>query len=121
MPSLELRLPDGTTRSVQLIKRITTVGRSADNDVVIADPSVPASALHLQLQGDDWNEVALDAAFFFKRRKMKEARQRDSDTIGVGGAEPLLAQASPAAPGAAAAKGVPPEAMEDFRKLHAFS
>ncbi|WP_373045115.1 sigma 54-interacting transcriptional regulator [Vulgatibacter sp.] len=119
MPSLTLRLPDGTTRTVQLIKRITTVGRSADNDVVIADPSVPASALHLQMAGDACNVVALDADFFFNGRKKNEAVLRSGDVLGVGGAELLLEDE--AAAQLAPAKGFSAEALAAFRQIHAFS
>ncbi len=119
MPSLTLRLPDGTTRTVQLIKRITTVGRSADNDVVIADPSVPASALHLQMAGDACNVVALDAEFFFNGRKKNEAVLRSGDVLGVGGAELLLEDE--AAAQLAPAKGFSAEALAAFRQIHAFS
>jgi len=119
MASLTLRLPDGTSRTVQLIKRITTVGRSADNDVVIADPSVPPSALHLQLAGDACNVVALDADFFFNGRKRNEAVLRPGDVLGVGGAELLLQLHEAKAP--AAKSGFSAEALAAFRQLHAFS
>ncbi len=119
MPSLTLRLPDGTSRTVQLIKRITTVGRSADNDVVIPDPSIPASALHLQLAGDACNVVALDADFFFNGRKKNEAVLRAGDVLGIGDAELLIEEQKPQA--AAAPGGHSPEALAAFRQLHAFS
>jgi hypothetical protein len=117
MPSLTLRLPDGTSRTVQLIKRITTVGRSADNDVVIPDPSIPASALHLQLAGDACNVVALDADFFFNGRKKNEAILRAGDVLGIGDAELLLEEPK----AQAIARGHSPEALAAFRQLHAFS
>ena len=120
MPTLTLRLPDGTSRSVQLIKRITTVGRSADNDVVIADPSVPPAALHLQMASEGCNVVALDADFFFNGKRRNEAVLRAGDVIGIGKAELAIEQAAPRAQ-IQAKNAVSAEAMAAFRQLHAFS
>ena len=120
MPTLTLRLPDGTSRTIQLIKRITTVGRSADNDVVIADPSVPPAALHLQTAGDGCNVVALDSDFFFNGRRRNEAVLRAGDVIGIGKAELVLEEPRPQ-PASGAKGAVSPEAMAAFRQLHAFS
>ncbi|MDI1460107.1 FHA domain-containing protein [Catellatospora sp. KI3] len=39
-PELRWRTPDGQTRTVELVKPVTTIGRGADNDVVLDDGSV---------------------------------------------------------------------------------
>ena len=44
MASLTVRSPEGKVRTVPLHKRITSIGRSADNDVQLEDPAVPDSA-----------------------------------------------------------------------------
>ncbi len=35
MPSLTIKTPDGKTRSVTLLKRITSLGKGTDNDIVL--------------------------------------------------------------------------------------
>ena len=51
MPSLTIKTPDGKSRSVSLLKRITSVGRGADNDIAIDDPRVPETAFAIIFDG----------------------------------------------------------------------
>ncbi|MBS1150360.1 MAG: Response regulatory protein, partial [Myxococcaceae bacterium] len=51
MASLTVRTPDGKIRTVNLLKRITSIGRSGDNDVQLEDTTVPDSALHIMFDG----------------------------------------------------------------------
>jgi transcriptional regulator with GAF, ATPase, and Fis domain len=62
MATLIVKEPDGTEREVALVKRITSVGRDAENDVAIADPTLPRTALHIHFDGKDYNAAAHDAA-----------------------------------------------------------
>ncbi|AKU90401.1 sigma-54-dependent Fis family transcriptional regulator [Vulgatibacter incomptus] len=117
MASLHLRLSDGTTRHVPLVKRLTTVGRSTDNDIVVGDAAVAPSALHLRLDGDDLHAVALDAAFLHNGKKRNEARLSGQDVITLGGTE-LRLGAAVAKPSGAEPSLAPLDAL---RKLHDFS
>ena len=54
MASLILRTPDGQSRTVDLLKRITTVGRGPDNDVKIDDPAIPTDAIHIVFDGKSY-------------------------------------------------------------------
>jgi transcriptional regulator with GAF, ATPase, and Fis domain len=58
MATLIVKGPDGVEREVALVKRITSVGREAENDVAVADPTLPATALHVHFDGKDHNAVA---------------------------------------------------------------
>ena len=54
MASLILRTPDGHSRTVDLLKRITTLGSGPDNDVKIDDPAIPADAIHIVFDGKNY-------------------------------------------------------------------
>ncbi len=62
MATLIVKGPDGSEREVALVKRITSVGRDAENDVAIPDPALPRTALHIHFDGKDYNAAAHDAA-----------------------------------------------------------
>jgi transcriptional regulator with GAF, ATPase, and Fis domain len=60
--TLIVKSPDGSEREVALVKRITSVGRDAENDVAVPDPALPRTALHIHFDGKDYNAAAHDAA-----------------------------------------------------------
>ncbi len=62
MATLIVRGPDGSEREVALVKRITSLGRDPDNDVVVADPALPRTALHVHFDGRDYNVAAHEGA-----------------------------------------------------------
>ena len=62
MATLFVRSPDGVEREIALVKRITTVGSDAENDVAVADPALPRTALHIHFDGRDYNAAAHDGA-----------------------------------------------------------
>jgi hypothetical protein len=51
MATLIVKSPDGAEREVALVKRITSVGRDAENDVPVADPALASTALHIHFDG----------------------------------------------------------------------
>ncbi|MGC3998922.1 MAG: sigma 54-interacting transcriptional regulator [Anaeromyxobacter sp.] len=62
MATLIVKTPDGKEREIPLVKRITSVGRDPENDVVLADPSLPATALHIHFDGKDHAAAAHEGA-----------------------------------------------------------
>lgn len=78
MPSLLSLGPDGVRRLLPLVKRVTSLGRHADNDFVLEDPAVPAHALTLLRDGDAWRAGAVDAPF------RVEGRRRDGQLLTPG-------------------------------------
>ncbi|ATB34191.1 sigma 54-interacting transcriptional regulator [Melittangium boletus] len=87
MASLSIRTPDGKVRTVPLHKRITSIGRSADNDVALSDPSVPDSALHVLFDGTRYQLGSLGASFQVNGKKRDSAVLATSDVIRVGATE----------------------------------
>ncbi|HET8542532.1 MAG TPA: sigma 54-interacting transcriptional regulator [Anaeromyxobacter sp.] len=98
MATLIVKAPDGSEREVALVKRITSVGRDAENDVPIADPALPRTALHIHFDGKDYNLAAHDVADVTVNGKRRAAwRLGAGDRIRVAGTE-LVFDLSPRAP-----------------------
>jgi len=89
--TLIVRSPDGLERRVALSRRITSVGRDAENDVAVADPSLPATALHIHFDGRDWDAAAHDGApMTVNGRSRGTWRLGPGDRIRVGATELLF-------------------------------
>jgi len=86
--TLVIKGPDGTEREVRLVKRITSVGRDAENDVAIPDPGLPPTALHIHFDGQDYNAAAHDGAeMTVNGRRRSGARLVPGDRIRIGSSE----------------------------------
>jgi pSer/pThr/pTyr-binding forkhead associated (FHA) protein len=92
MANLTVRTPDGKVRTVPLHKRITSIGRGADNDVRLEDPSVPDSALHLLFDGTRYQLGSLGASFQVNGKKRDNHVLATDDVIRVGGTELVFAR-----------------------------
>jgi transcriptional regulator with GAF, ATPase, and Fis domain len=92
MASLTVRSPEGKVRTVPLHKRITSIGRSADNDVQLEDPSVPESALHVLFDGTRYQLGSLGAAFQVNGKKRDNHVLASDDVIRVGATELVFAR-----------------------------
>jgi len=86
--TLIVRGPDGGERQVALVKRITSVGQDAENDVAISDPALPATALHIHFDGKDFNAAAHEGADMTVNGKRRSAwRLGPGDRIRVASSE----------------------------------
>ncbi|XXF74997.1 sigma 54-interacting transcriptional regulator [Myxococcaceae bacterium GXIMD 01537] len=92
MASLSVRTPDGKVRTVNLLKRLTSVGRGKDNDVQLDDPSVPDSALHVLFDGSRHSVGSLGATFQVNGKKRDSHVLATGDVIRVGGTELTFAR-----------------------------
>ena len=87
MATLIVRAPDGE-RDVALVKRITSVGRDPENDVVVGDPALPPTALHVHFDGKDYNVAAHDRAEMTVNGKRRTTwKLAPGDRIRVGATE----------------------------------
>ena len=88
MATLIVKGPDGSEREVALVKRISSVGRDRENDVAVADPSLPPTALHVHFDGKDYNAAAHDRAEMTVNGRRRAAwRLAPGDRIRVGSTE----------------------------------
>ncbi len=139
MASLTVRTPDGKLRTVNLLKRITSIGRSGDNDIQLEDGAVPDSALHIMFDGSRY-QLGGTAQFHVNGKKRDEHTLIANDVINVGASELTFgAAASPLAqpalstsrsirdesgnPDAATSEvpGAPGRELAALRRLTAFS
>jgi transcriptional regulator with GAF, ATPase, and Fis domain len=84
--SLRVRTPDGRERTVPLARRITSLGRGGENDVPLADPELPDTALHVHFDGRTW-EAACHGGLEMRvnGRRRASVRLADGDRIELGG------------------------------------
>jgi transcriptional regulator with GAF, ATPase, and Fis domain len=88
MATLIVKSPDGSEREVALVKRITSVGRDAENDVAVPDPALARTALHIHFDGKDYNASAHDAVDMTVNGKRRAAwRLVPGDRIRVAATE----------------------------------
>jgi transcriptional regulator with GAF, ATPase, and Fis domain len=87
MATLIVKSPDGAEREVALVKRITSVGQDAENDVAVPDPALARTALHIHFDGKDYNAAAHDADMTVNGRRRASWRLGPGDRIRVGATE----------------------------------
>jgi transcriptional regulator with GAF, ATPase, and Fis domain len=88
MATLIVKTPDGSEREIALVKRITSVGRDAENDVAVPDPALPRTALHIHFDGKDYNAAAHDGADMAVNGRPRAAwRLGPGDRIRIAGTE----------------------------------
>ncbi len=87
MARLILRTPDGQSRTVDLLKRITTVGRGPDNDVKIDDPAIPADALHIVFDGKSYQVGSHGIRFKINGTDRDKHTLQANDLIRLGSCE----------------------------------
>jgi transcriptional regulator with GAF, ATPase, and Fis domain len=86
MATLKIQLPGKGTRIYRIHKKITSLGRSADADVSLAEPSVAESHAHIHFDGRDFNigTTDKDAELFVNGRKRNKHRLTHEDRVRLG-------------------------------------
>jgi transcriptional regulator with GAF, ATPase, and Fis domain len=138
MASLTIKTPDGKSRSVNLLKRITSIGKGADNDIVVEDASVPETAFAVLYDGAAYR-VGGEQSFHVNGKKTDEHQLKANDVVKVGGTELVFSMGdAPLAAPALATRfsrgdsnnpdastqeqpGVPGRELAALRRLTAFS
>jgi transcriptional regulator with GAF, ATPase, and Fis domain len=113
VPALLVRAADGSERRVALARRITSVGRGAENDVALPDPALPDTALHIHTDGRDYDAVChAGAEMEVNGRRKVTARLADGDHIRLGATELVFTLADAPAPRPPAPEAERVEAMQ---------
>jgi transcriptional regulator with GAF, ATPase, and Fis domain len=114
MAHLTLVSPDGTTRTIPLVKKITTIGSGRDNDLRIDDGQIPTDAIHIVFDGVRY-QVGSHGIPFLINGKHKDAHiLEEEDRIRLGESE-LVFGVDPQS----AEKNAKPGQAEVFRELNA--
>jgi transcriptional regulator with GAF, ATPase, and Fis domain len=95
MPTLTVKTPSGIEMHVPLVKRLTSVGRGGDNDVVVDDAAMAPSAFHIEYDGAAYRLAAHEGAVSINGKKKGEAVLSLGDLITAGGSEIRFAEAMP--------------------------
>jgi transcriptional regulator with GAF, ATPase, and Fis domain len=98
MAGLIIRTPDGKLRSARLVKALTSVGRSADNDIRLEDPSVADSAVHILYDGNAYRVGSHGGTFEVNGKKRDEHVLSQNDRLRIGDCELLFDQSLEEAP-----------------------
>ncbi|MBI4369747.1 MAG: FHA domain-containing protein [Elusimicrobia bacterium] len=85
MPKLLLKFNAAVLKEITLTQPIITVGRKADNDIVIDHPAVSGHHCKIYKQGDAYWVEDLDSTngTFHNDKKMIRAGLHNNDTIGI--------------------------------------
>ncbi|MCK5798689.1 MAG: FHA domain-containing protein, partial [Deltaproteobacteria bacterium] len=86
MPTLRVTETDGSIAVHHIYKKVTSIGRSDDCDIVIKDPDVAASHCHIHFDGQVFHLAPIDrdSKIFIngKRRKKHDLSHQDEVRLG---------------------------------------
>src|SRR5262249_9564037 len=115
MAGLIIRTPDGKLRSTRLVKPLTSIGRSEDNDIRLEHPSVAESAVHIHYDGSAYRVGSHGGTFQVNGKRRDEHVLAQDDQLRIGDCE-LFFDASL---GEAAAQPEHPAGSETAARLKA--
>jgi transcriptional regulator with GAF, ATPase, and Fis domain len=121
MPSLRIVLPGKGPKVYHLYKKITTLGRSEENDIAIDDPLLADSHAHVHFDGRDFNITALDknGDLTINGKRRKKHRMVHQDQLIIGATAMTFSLYDEPVTDDEAAKTM--EALNSYRKLFEFS
>ncbi len=92
MPSLRIEAPGTKPKVYHLFKKITTLGKAPENDVVLEDPLIGETHAHLHFDGKGYvvQSTHKQNALHVNGRKKKKARIEHGDKIKIGAYELLF-------------------------------
>src|SRR3954454_2751957 len=86
MPTLRVAAPGRGPKLYPLYKKITSIGRSDENDIIVDDPLLAESHAHVHFDGRDFNVTSIDKdgdlVVNGKRRKRHKLVHEDLMKIG---------------------------------------
>ena len=89
MATLRVIVPGQTPKVYHLYKKITTLGKTGDNDIVLPDPLIADTHAHLHFDGKHHVVYALSrhTPIHINGRKKKKHRLKEGDIVRIGGIE----------------------------------
>jgi transcriptional regulator with GAF, ATPase, and Fis domain len=121
MPSLRVTLPGKGPKIYHLYKKITSIGRSDENDIVLPDPLLADSHAHIHFDGRDFNVTSIDkhGDLHVNGKRRKKHRLVHQDMLKIGATELAFSLYDEPPTDEEAAKTM--EALNSYRKLFEFS
>jgi transcriptional regulator with GAF, ATPase, and Fis domain len=123
MATLKIQLPGKGTRIYRIHKKITSIGRSAEADVSLAEPSVAESHAHIHFDGREFNLAATerDGELFVNGRKRSKQRLMHEDRIRIGNVELEFSLYDQPGADDADDAGAAATELASYKKLYEFS
>src|SRR4030095_15443216 len=89
MATLRIQLPGKGAKVYRIHKKITSLGRSPEADVLLPDPQLADSHAHIHFDGHDFNLAPTDreAEVFVNGKKRAKHRLAHEDRVRIGGIE----------------------------------
>src|SRR3954464_13585682 len=89
MATLRMQLPGRGVKVYHIYKKITSLGRSEEADIVLPDPLLAESHAHIHFDGRDFNIATTDrnAELFVNGCKRNKHRLSHEGRVRLGGAE----------------------------------
>ncbi len=94
MPLLTVKLFNGQQKLFSIVKRITSVGRSSENDLVIDDPTIPSSVLHLEWDGNQCRLCSHDSPVRVNKKNIQETVLSNGDIVVLGDSQMVFSDSS---------------------------
>ncbi|MEM9490554.1 MAG: sigma 54-interacting transcriptional regulator, partial [Myxococcota bacterium] len=122
MPSLRVHAPGQKPTVYHLYKKISSLGSSPDNDIVLPDPLIPESFAHIHFDGQTYTMATLSrkAEVVVNGKKRKKHKLSHDDKLKIGAIElrfQLIDEEPPAEEEAAATMAD----IDAYRSLYDFS
>jgi transcriptional regulator with GAF, ATPase, and Fis domain len=126
MPSLRVTLPGKGAKVYPLYKKITSIGRSEENDIALDDPLLADSHAHIHFDGRDFNVASIDrnGDLTVNGKRRKKHRLVHEDVMKVGATElvfSLYDEPQATASTVDLEKTQRTAAVDSYRKLFEFS
>jgi transcriptional regulator with GAF, ATPase, and Fis domain len=93
MPSLQYNLAEhAEQKTIHIFKRITTIGKGEENDIVIPDSSLSDTHAHIHFDGNNFNITCFENGSTLKinKKKVKKRKLQHKDHIRMGEVEMLF-------------------------------
>jgi transcriptional regulator with GAF, ATPase, and Fis domain len=121
MPSLRVAAPGKGPKVYPLYKKITSIGRSDENDISLDDPLLADSHAHIHFDGRDFNVTSIDrnGDLAVNGKKRKKHRLVHQDVMKIGTTDMTFSLYDEPVTDEEAAKTL--EALNSYRKLFEFS
>lgn len=121
MASLRMQIPGQTPKVYHLYKKITSLGKVEENDIVIPDPLIGDTHAHIHFDGKHYNIKPLSRQnpIHINGRKKRKHRLKEGDKIRIGGVEMEFFLADAPAPEEEAAPTM--VEVSSYNKLFEFS
>jgi transcriptional regulator with GAF, ATPase, and Fis domain len=121
MPSLRIQVRGQAPKVYSLYKKLTSIGRGEENDIVLPDPALDDSHAHLHFDGRDFYVGSIDRHndLHVNGKRRKKHRLQHQDRIQIGDTEMVFSLYEEAPADDEAAKTM--AELNSYRKLYEFS